>query len=463
MADKKITQLTQHTSVINSDLLAVVDVTATETKKLAIGTLRDFTNQGLLSSSAQIASNISGAFTATSASINTTISSLSSSISTDITDIQSSYVLSSSISGSPTYVAYYDTDGNLSNSSIQFSNSGSANNVDYISFNTTYGHIHREGDIHWNDDLKTLTLDTDVVDFDLEVGKKLAQRVKNDTGAILEKGKVVYINGGDSAWPTVTTASWEGDPSSAFTLGIMGTTTLPDQYGYAVLQGMIRNVDTSGYSAGQVFYLHATGSWTGSAPQSPKHEVRLGHVVRVHQESGSIFTRIQNGYEFSELHDVENYNADTLPQGYHIEWDASTKIWRPARPDFEQGKTRLFVAAARSNTNPFLFNSQTRTSDTSASPVADSAFMLVSGDLDIITFHLRSSTSVSATIDILKNADGTAFSTATSIVTPQTINLTADTVSTFTFSGLTLNQFDSIHVKCTPGGAGDFYGIVEIT
>lgn len=463
MADKKITQLTQHTSVINSDLLAVVDVTATETKKLAIGTLRDFTNQGLLSSSTQIATEISGAFTATSASINTTINSLSSSISTDITNIQSSYILSSSISGSPSYVAYYDSDGNLSNSSIKFNNSGSLNNVDYISFYKEYEHVHNEGNIQWKDDLKTLTIDTDVLGFDIEVGQKMVQRVKNVTGAPLSKGDVVYINGGDSAWPTVTTASWEGDPTSAYTLGIMGNDTLNNQYGYAVLEGMVRNVDTSGYTAGQVFYLAATGSWTGSAPQSPLHEVRLGHVVRVHQESGSVFTRIQNGYEFSELHDVENYNADTLSDGYHIEWDASTKIWRPARPDFEQGKTRLFVAAARSNTSTFLFNSQTRTSDTSASPTSDSAFMLISGDLDIITIHLRSSTSVSATVDILKNVDGTAFSTATSIVTPQTISLTADTVSTFTFTGLTLNQFDSIHVKCTPGGAGDFYGIIEIT
>ena len=80
MADKKITQLTQHTSVINSDLLAVVDVTATETKKLTIGTLRDFTNQGLISSSAQIATEISGAFDLSSSSLETRITNVSSSI-----------------------------------------------------------------------------------------------------------------------------------------------------------------------------------------------------------------------------------------------------------------------------------------------------------------------------------------------------------------------------------------------
>ena len=452
MADKKITQLTQHTSVINSDLLAVVDVTATETKKLAVGTLRDYTNQGLLSSSAQIATEISGAFTSTSQSI-----------ANDITSIQNSYVISSSISGSPTYVAYYDTNGNLSNSSIKFNNSGSLNNVDYISFYKEYLHIHNEGNIQWKDELKTLTVDTDVLNFDLEVGKKLAQRVKNNTGATLEKGKVVYINGGDGAWPTVTTASYEGDPSSAATLGIMGTTTLNNQFGYAVETGIIRDVDTSGYTAGQVFYLHATGSWTGSAPQSPLHDVRLGHIIRAHPESGSVYVRIQNGYELSELHDVENYDYTTLPEGHTLEWDATTKIWRPQPSGFAAGELRLFVAAARSNTATFYFNSQTRTSDTSASPVADSGFLLTSNDLSNITLYLRCNNAVSASIDILRNADGAAFSTATSIVTATSQSLAANTVSTYSFTGLTLNQFDAIHIECTPGGAGDFYGIVEVS
>ena len=241
MADKKITQLTQHTSVINSDLLAVVDVTATETKKLTIGTLRDFTNQGLLSSSAQIAGNISGSFTLVSQSFASTIGSLN----------------------------------------------------------------------------------------------------------------------------------------------------------------------------------------------------------------------------FNDLGDVNNYT--TIPDGYHIEWNNSTGEWEPKPSGFSTGELRLFVAAARSNTNVFYFNSQTRTSDISASPASDSGFLLTSGDLANITVHLRSSTSVSAAIDILKNADGSAFSSATSIVTPITQSLTADTVSSYSFTGLSLDRFDAIHIQCTPGGAGDFYGIIEIT
>lgn len=202
-----------------------------------------------------------------------------------------------------------------------------------------------------------------------------------------------------------------------------------------------------------------TGSFFKSASISIGDNPQI-NLLRGNETSESL--SLDNVVSFDQLLDVQDYIATSIPDGYLPVWNSGSQEWQPGRPDFEQGKTRLFVAAARSNTNTFYFNSQTRTSDTSASPVADSAFMLVSSDLDIITFHLRSSTSVTASVDIFKNADGSAFSSATSIVTPQSKNLVANTISTYSFTGLTINQFDSIHIQCTPGGAGDFYGIVEI-
>ena len=202
-----------------------------------------------------------------------------------------------------------------------------------------------------------------------------------------------------------------------------------------------------------------SGSFFKSASISTGDNPQI-NLLRGNETSESL--SLDNVVSFDQLLDVQDYTATSIPDGYLPVWNSGSQEWQPGRPDFEQGKTRLFVAAARSNTNTFYFNSQTRTSDTSASPVADSAFMLVSSDLDTITFHLRSSTSVTASVDIFKNADGSAFSSATSIVTPQSKNLVADTISTYSFTGLTINQFDSIHIQCTPGGAGDFYGIVEI-
>lgn len=124
---------------------------------------------------------------------------------------------------------------------------------------------------------------------------------------------------------------------------------------------------------------------------------------------------------------------------------------------------RLFISAARSNANVFLFNSITVTSDSSAAPAADTAFMVTS-PLTTVKVYLRDTiASNNARIDIFKNANGTDFSTATSIANATSI-ITANTVTTYTFTGLSISAFDSIHVQVTPGtgGTNKYYGIVTI-
>ena len=224
---------------------------------------------------------------------------------------------------------------------------------------------------------------------------------------------------------------------------------------FVEIVNLINSVDTTNDNAFASFYTSSNNEFNSLQLATASLDTQITNV------SASFDTTIST-LTFDQLADVQDYTASAIPNGYLPVWNSGSQEWRPGRPDFEQGKTRLFVAASRSNTSAFFFNSQTRTSDTSASPVSDSAFMLISGDLDTITVHLRSSTNVDVTIDIFKNANGTAFSTATSMVTPTTTSLVANTISTITFSGLTINQFDSIHIKVTPSGGGDFYGIVEI-
>jgi len=57
--------------------------------------------------------------------------------------------------------------------------------------------------------------------------------------------------------------------------------------------------------SGQLIYLGAEGTITGSAPTPPSHSVRLGQVVRDSpSNNGAIYVRVDNGYELRELHDV---------------------------------------------------------------------------------------------------------------------------------------------------------------
>jgi hypothetical protein len=224
---------------------------------------------------------------------------------------------------------------------------------------------------------------------------------------------------------------------------------------FVEIVNLINSVDTTNDNVFASFYTSSNNEFISLQQATASLQNDLTSV------SASFDTTI-GSLTFDQLADVQDYTASAIPHGYLPVWNTGSQEWRPGRPDFEQGKTRLFVAASRSNSAAFFFNSQTRTSDTSASPAPDSAFMLVSSDLDTITVHLRSDSSIDVTIDIFKNADGVAFSSATSTVTPVTRTLTANTITSTTFSGVTINQFDSIHIKITPSGGGDFYGIVEI-
>jgi hypothetical protein len=57
-------------------------------------------------------------------------------------------------------------------------------------------------------------------------------------------------------------------------------------------------------TAGQLLFLGANGTFTTSYPVAPNHGVRLGEVLRVQQNQGSIYVRVDNGSELGESHDV---------------------------------------------------------------------------------------------------------------------------------------------------------------
>jgi hypothetical protein len=128
--------------------------------------------------------------------------------------------------------------------------------------------------------------------------------VKNVTGQQIDKGKVVRISGATGDNALINLADWTDDASSANTLGLTNT-NIPDQaFGYVMTEGKLIGIDTSLYTAGQLLFLASSGSITGSAPLAPLHAVRLGQVLRVQGVNGSIYVRIDNGYELDELHDV---------------------------------------------------------------------------------------------------------------------------------------------------------------
>lgn len=159
--------------------------------------------------------------------------------------------------------------------------------------------------------------------------KDIIVDVKNTTGAQINKGTVVRIIGATGDNPLIGTASWENDSVSANTLGFVITDIPNDSFGRVITQGTLLSVNTDptlGYSAGQLLYLSSSGQYTNIAPPAPFHEVRLGQVMRAQQNNGSIYVLVQNGYELSELHDV-NISTGSLANNNLLAYNSTSQQW----------------------------------------------------------------------------------------------------------------------------------------
>ena len=154
----------------------------------------------------------------------------------------------------------------------------------------------------------------------------LLLQVRNNSGATLTKGTVVYINGAVGQLPTVAKALATSDATSAQTQGLITSDISNNSNGYVTIVGLVTNIDTSAYSDGQQLYLSGTtaGAMTSTKPYAPIHLVYVGVVVHAHPTQGKIQVKVQNGYELDELHDVA---AQSPVNGQTIVYNSSTDLW----------------------------------------------------------------------------------------------------------------------------------------
>jgi len=172
----------------------------------------------------------------------------------------------------------------------------------------------------------TVTTTGSTADLAVYTAPRLISQVRNETGATLTKGTVVYISGASGNKATVSKAICTSDATSAQTFGLIFADIANNQNGYAILSGDLAGLDTSAFAAGTQLYLSSTtaGSYTSTKQYAPNHLVYIGVVTRSHVNQGSIEVRIQNGYEMDELHNV---SAQTPSNGHVLIWNASTSLW----------------------------------------------------------------------------------------------------------------------------------------
>ena len=205
-----------------------------------------------------------------------------------------------------------------------------------VQFNTTDAPTGTpgEGRVWWNSDDHTLNIQGDVPGTVLQVGQENWLRARNSTGVAIPEGSAVYINGANSARPTIALAI-ASSLSADKVLGVATNTINNGDLGvvttFGLVRGLATNVDGDGVSLadGDTIYLSATtpGEWVKNKPHAPNHCIKLGQVVNSGTGgSGNLFIHTSTGTHLQDLHDV---NIETnLANRDTLEYDSVLGYWK---------------------------------------------------------------------------------------------------------------------------------------
>ena len=116
-------------------------------------------------------------------------------------------------------------------------------------------------------------------------------KVKNTTASTIAKGAPVYATGSVGASGAVEIAPADADDSAKMpALGLLATQLTANGEGHVVVQGILRGVDTGGYSINAPVYVSTTaGQLTATKPTGSSELIQnIARVVRVHASTGEL-------------------------------------------------------------------------------------------------------------------------------------------------------------------------------
>ncbi len=152
---------------------------------------------------------------------------------------------------------------------------------------------YSEGVVFYDSENHTLSLYNDEADVTLQLGQEEFLRVRNNTGGTIYNGSGVRIVGAHgNAAPTVEPAIASTEQKSQI-VGLATHDIENNSFGYVTTYGVVRDVNTVGFSAGDELFLDASasGNLTNIPPTIPNYKVSVGHVVRSHA-NGSVLVQI---------------------------------------------------------------------------------------------------------------------------------------------------------------------------
>jgi hypothetical protein len=140
----------------------------------------------------------------------------------------------------------------------------------------------------------------------LDLGEKQVFFVENVTGSTIAKGTVVGFSG--AAGDHLRVAPYIADSSAniQYLMGIADQSIANSGFGFVVIIGKVRNIDTSAYAPGTILYVSAAnaGQLTSTKPTAPNRRFAIGAVVKQNASSGILQVRTEAGVLLDDVHDV---------------------------------------------------------------------------------------------------------------------------------------------------------------
>lgn len=229
---------------------------------------------------------------------------------------------------------------------------GGISTADYIDIDTAATPTGAVARMRWDDGNGTLQIGMKGGNVNLQVGQEMLARVYNDSGAALTDGQIVYISGSQGNRIAVKLANADSEATSAGTLGMVTEPIAIGAEGFINIMGVVNGLNTSALTAGQLVYLSTTaGAYTTTAPLPPNHRVIVGYVERVHATVGSIYVKVDNGYELEELHNV---SITSVANDQVLQYESATSLWK--------NKTLVTLPSQTGNSGKFLTTDGTNAS-----------------------------------------------------------------------------------------------------
>jgi hypothetical protein len=189
-----------------------------------------------------------------------------------------------------------------------------------------------DGSVYWSDTDGTLALRLKGGNVISKIGETQHIRAYNNTGTAIAKGKVVYVTGSQGQRLTIALADADTEILSKDTIGITAESIADGSEGFVIVAGVLTNISTTGFLDGDTVFLSQTaGNYTKTPPADPAHLVILGFVVKGGSGgAGSIYIKVDNGYELEELHNVSDAAKTSVVDNdaFLLRDSADNNLWK---------------------------------------------------------------------------------------------------------------------------------------